>query len=123
MIDAQILNIVNKANYDIQRIKGISKYQEFFGQVFVCSHTNDTNSIKRQFQDKWFRLDNTIPSWSHPLIYDIAVKNSKILSSRQFMQPEDFVAMDYAKKTMEQLEQLEKLEQSERLEEWYKNKI
>jgi hypothetical protein len=105
IINAQILNIINKANSDIQLIEGIYKYQEFFGKVIVCSHTDDSESIKRRFHKNWFRLDNTIPKWSHPLIYNIAVKHSELSSYGSFRQPEDFAAADFAKETIKQLEQ------------------
>lgn len=104
--NAQILKIVNKANADIQKIKGISKYQDFFGKVIICSETEDSKSIKRRFHNNWFRLDNTIPKWSYPLIYKIAAEQSKLSSYSSFRQPEDLVAMDFARETMKQLKQL-----------------
>lgn len=102
LINSQIQKIIYKSNLEIQQIKGISKYEEFFGKVSVRSHFDDTNSIKSKFYRNWFSLDDSIPEWSYPLIYDIALKESKL--SGTFRQPEDLVASSNAEKTVKQLE-------------------
>lgn len=109
IINSQIQKVISKSNFEIQQIRGISKYQEFFGKVSVSLSVNGTNSIKEKFDKSWYQLDESIPKWSYPLIYEMALKESELIEGFNYgRNPEALVAAEHARKTVEFLEQYDK---------------
>jgi len=103
-IKNEIENITQQATEEIQKIENIDKYQQLFGKVTldVC---NSRDSILHRFEQvNWNRLDKTIPKWSYPFVYELALKNSKI--NGYYRNPESSVAQSFAEETVKELEKI-----------------
>ena len=96
-IKKEIEYITEQANQEIQKIKNIDKYQKLFGKVDLSIDLHTDDSILYKFEQiNWNRLDKTIPKWSYPFIYELALKNSKMITHL----PEGMCAQDFAKETV-----------------------
>jgi hypothetical protein len=100
LINVQVKNIIDKANIDIQQIPGVLKYQKYYGNVVVYKE-HKYDSIETRFRKNCFRLDNSIPKWSYPLIYDVALKESR--KNVPYYAPECVIAITNAQKTVDEL--------------------
>lgn len=101
-ITADIENIKRQANINIQKIENIDKYQKLYGVVHLTVHTKKCDSILYKFEQvNWNKLDSTIPKWSYPFIYEVALKNSKFGDTGR--NPEMICARDFAEETVNKL--------------------
>ncbi len=102
-IKNEIEMIMQNANKQIQEINGIDKYQELYGSQELTIDVTSNGSILDRFRYKnWNRLDHTIPKWSYPFIYDVAVEESK----RHCHTPEGMCASSFAAETVKQLDKI-----------------
>ena len=105
-IKKEIEYITEQANKKIQALENIDKYQQLFGKVTLCVNNSCDGSILHRFEHvNWNRLDKTIPKWSYPFVYELAVKNSNP-NKGYYRNPESYIAIDYAEKTVKELEKI-----------------
>jgi hypothetical protein len=103
IVRSSIDDIVKVAQNRIQFIYDIERYQQLYGNIKITAEHSWGDSITYEFRDRsWNTLTDKLPEWSYPVLYQIALKESKI--TRKYTTPEELVARDCAAKTVKELE-------------------
>ncbi len=101
IVTQRIDGIVREAQSKIHLIDDITRYQQLYGNVNIIAEHLYSDSITRMFRNSWFQLNDKLPTWSYPILYQMALKESEYT---EYTVPEAAAARDFAYRTAKELE-------------------